>query len=292
MNQEAMQQASMSELHLQSSQMATFMQCPRKWYYAYHLWRGVEPNAAMLRGTVFHHVCELYYRDNIAFADLQDHITQSNPEYVPFLEEVLPAFLHYRAKYESSPYEFVHYNGKPAIELEFRLELTDGIYYHGKFDSLRERDGKKYIFDWKVTKMALSDWYFKPFELAYQTFSYSFVGRQYFDNLDGFFIDAVQINNGKQAFMRKYFPLLTMFDEFVSELIRSAEWIREHRHNENYFEHRYTACVNKYNRLCEYADVCTAKPERREAILASNLFVNTKPIYDFTAISKEKPDEN
>jgi hypothetical protein len=130
--------------------------------------------------------------------------------------------------------------------------------------------------------MALTDWYFKKFEMCYQTFAYSFTGKTYFPELNGFFIDAIQIKSGSVGFYRKYFPLLNMFDEFVAELIRTAEWMKAHLHDEDYFEHRYTACVNTYNKLCPYADVCTASKSRRADILASDLYVNTTPIYDFS----------
>jgi hypothetical protein len=283
----------MADLHLQSSQMNTFMECPRKWFYEYHLWRGVKATPPMVKGTVFHLCGELFYKDGVAFEDLSEAVADIeaqkralNPnnyeQYTPHLVEVLPAFLQYRAKYDQDPYEWYVHEGKIAIELEFKMELAEGIYYHGKFDGLRVRDGKLYIFDWKVTSMALTDWYFKKFEMCYQTFSYSFTGKTYFPDLNGFFIDGIQIKNGAHTFCRKYFPLLGMFDEFVAELIRTAEWIQDHIHDENYFEHRYTACVNKYNKLCPFSDVCTANERSRKGILMSGLYVDNKPIYDFT----------
>jgi hypothetical protein len=238
----------------------------------------------MLKGTVFHFCGELHFgEEQIPLNELHDEVISRCPEYSQFMPEVMPAFFNYCAKYNNDDYTFAQIDNKPAVELEFQIELTPTIIYHGKLDQLRERSGKKYIFDWKVTSMALTDWYFKKFEMCYQTFSYSFTGRQCFDELDGFFIDAVQIKNGAHAFARKYFPLSPMYNEFVAELIRTGEWMQEHLHDENYFEHRYTSCINKYNKLCEYAPVCTSSPARREAILASQLYVDNKPIYDFSA---------
>jgi len=278
----------MNELHLQSSQMTTFMQCPRKWYYTYAKWRSIPPNAAMQKGTCFHLLCELHFKDNIAFEDLSAAVEERNPELCVHLAETLPALLHYKAHYSDSPYTFVELDGETAIELEFKIALTDSIFYHGKFDSLRERDGKQYIFDWKVTKMSPTDWYFKPFQQAYQTFSYSFAARECFSDCNGFFIDAIQIKNGSHNFARRYFPLLNIYDEFVAELIRTGEWIQQHLHDENYFEHRYTACVSKYGSLCEFAPVCTSRPDARPDILASDLYVDNKPIYDFSEGGKSE----
>jgi len=95
------------ELHLQSSQMTTFMQCPRKWYYTYAKWRGIPPNSAMKKGTCFHLLCELHFRDDIPFEELSEAVRQHDPELTEFLAETLPALLHYKANYSSSPYEFV-----------------------------------------------------------------------------------------------------------------------------------------------------------------------------------------
>lgn len=283
----------MPDLHLQSSQMSDFMECPRKWYYAYHEWRGVKATPPMVKGTVFHLCGELHYRDGIEFEELGKHVglieeekRDLNPKnwenYTMHLPEVLPAFLQYMAKYNKDKYEWYEHEGKIAIELEFKMELAEGIFYHGKFDGLRTRGTKLYIFDWKVTSMALTDWYFKKFEMCYQTFAYSFTGKTYFPELNGFFIDAIQIKAGQVNFARKYFPLLNMFDEFVAELIRTAEWIKAHLHDEEYFEHRYTACINKYNKLCPYASVCSASKSSRKGILMSDLYDDVKPIYDFS----------
>ena len=277
----------MDKLNLQSSQLTTFMACPRKWYYQYHCWRGIPPNAAMKKGSCFHLMAELYYKDGVALADLRDAVAarsgNQQENLLPYFGECLPAFIEYLIVYEKSPYKIVEIDGAPAVELEFKLELTDRINYRGKFDSLRERNGKFYIVDWKVTAAALTDWYFRSFELGPQNFSYSFTGKECFDNLDGFFIDAIQIKNGKHAFAMKYFPILSMLDEFVAETIRTGEWILEHIDNEDFFEHRYTGCINKYNRKCEYADVCLASPARREYILQSDLYVSNVPIYDFNS---------
>lgn len=285
----------MPDLHLQSSQMSTFMECPRKWYYSYVKWRGVKATPPMTKGTVFHFCGEAHYKDGVEFEDLADAVRDKQEEtnskkssvaahedYMMHLPEVLPAFLQYKAKYNKDPYEWYVHEGKIAIELEFKLELAEGIFYHGKFDGLRIRDGKLYIFDWKCTSMALTDWYFRKFEMCYQTFSYSFTGKTYFPELNGFFIDGIQLKNGDVKFGRRYFPLLNMFDEFVSELIRTAEWMKAHLHDEEYFEHRYTGCVNKYNKLCEYSDVCSSSKARRADILASDLYIDNSPIYDFT----------
>ncbi len=278
----------MEHLNLQSSQITTFMECPRKWYYQYHLWRDVPPTHAMQRGTCFHYMCEIHFREGIEVKDLADYIAEHEPDLVRFIPEMLPAFIMYLEHYKDSDYYFHEVDGTPAIELEVKIELADDISYWMKFDSMRQRNGKIYLFDWKVTSAYLNDWFFQKFELATQTFAYSWAARELFgDDVEGFFIDAIRVpkegKSGKIDFQRKFFPLVGMMDEFVSETCRTGRWILDHIDDEDNFEHRWTGCINKYGRKCQYADVCLAKPERRESILNSGLYTSNVPIYDFEA---------
>lgn len=272
-------------LNLQSSQLTTFYECPRKWYYNYHLWRGIKPNDAMKRGSCFHQMAEFYFKDKIELTMMREAISDYSEEcgenLIDFFGEVFPVFIAYLPHYERSDYEIIEVDGKPAVELEFKLELTDSINYRGKFDSIRRRGNKLFIFDWKVTSMSLTNWFFQKFELGPQNFSYSFTGKECFTDLNGFFIDAIQIKNEKHDFKMQYFPLVNMLDEFIAEVIRIGEWINAHIDNEDYFEHRYTACINRYNRKCEFADVCLCAPARRKNVLYSDLYEDVKPIYDF-----------
>ena len=276
-------------LNLQSSQLSDFDLCPRMWYYGYHLWRGVPANAAMKRGSAFHAACELHWKDNIAIPDLPEAIVNAGDEkdedWQPYLAEVMSAFVYYKPIYESSDWQFATINGEIAIELEVKMEIAPGIYVWMKFDSIRENknNGKLAIFDWKVTSMALTDWFSAKFEMSNQTLLYTFAGKELFDSdLHGFYIDGVQIKNGKYNNQTFYFPLARQLDEFLAETARKAEWIKTHLDDEEYFEHRYTNCINKYNKKCPYFMVCHSRPERRAELLANDIFVDKKPIYAFT----------
>lgn len=271
----------MKTLNLQSSQLTAFYECPRKWYYQYYRWRGDQPSSAMLKGTCFHLLGELNLKDNVELTDLIDVVKDTRPELAPYTTEAFMAYLRWLSAYEDSKYKLFDIEGKPSIEVEFQLALSDDILFWGKFDQLRTDGSKTYIFDWKVTSAYLNDYFFRKFELSPQTFSYSFAAREFFPDMDGFFIDGVQIKDSKLDVQRRYFPLVPALEEFISETTRIGEWIIAHQHCEDYFEHRWTACINKYNRKCCYADVCLASPHRREAILQSDLFVDIQPIYDF-----------
>jgi hypothetical protein len=237
----------------------------------------------MQRGTCFHYLCEIHYRDGIETNQLAAYVEAHEPDLIKYMPEIFPAFLLYQEQFKRSEYDFYIVDGKPAIELEVKIEMTPEIDFWMKFDSIRERNGKLYLFDWKVTGSALTDWFFQKFELAVQTYTYSWAAKELFgDQVAGFFIDAVMINKaGKIGFQPKYFPLVSVLDEHISETVRLGQWIIDHIDDENNFEHRRTGCITKYGRKCQYADVCTAPPHRRESILQSGLYVDNSPIYDF-----------
>jgi hypothetical protein len=273
----------MEVLNLQSSQLSTLMECPRKWYYQYHLWRGVPASGPMVKGTTFHLLGELHLKQGVELDHLHEAV-KAHPqakELLPYFFEAYQGYLDWYARYKDDQWQLFEIDGKPSIEVEFKLELASNIFFWGKFDQLRTNGHKTCIFDWKVTSAALTEYFFRKFELSCQTFAYSFAGKAFFPDMDGFFIDGVQLKDGKQDFQRRYFPLVPALDEFVAETTRLGNWILEHIHNENFFEHRWTGCINKYNRKCEFADVCLASPHRRKALLMSDLFVDNKPIYDF-----------
>lgn len=272
-------------LNLQSSQIATFMRCPRLWYYSFVLWRQPASSNALLKGSAFHYCAEHYYKDGIDIHsdDMFQYLMEKYPECEEFIPEAILMFQNYLKHYENDEYDWYIIDGKPAIELECKIELTDSINFFLKFDGIKERAGKLYAWDYKTTSGYLNDYYFNKYELAYQTFAYSWAARELFDDaMAGFVIDAIASPKSKKTkFARRFFPFLTMVDEFIDELTRTAEFIQNHMHDEEYFMHNYTSCAFQFGSKCKFSDVCMAPKERRHDILMSNLFEDAKPIYDF-----------
>lgn len=270
-------------LNLQSSQIADFHRCPRMFYYRYVLWRDRKGGGALLKGSAFHYIAEHYYKDNISLENMYMYILEKYPECEEFIPEALVMFQNYLVKYEDDEYDWFMIDGEPAIELECKIELTDTINYFLKFDGIKERNGKLIAWDYKTSSGYLNDYYFNKYELAYQTFAYSWAARELFpDDMTGFMIDAVSSPKSKNTqFARRFFPLLVMVDEFIAELTRTAEWIQDHIDDEDNFDHNYTSCAMQFGSKCMYSDVCMAPKERRREILMSGLYSDNKPIYDF-----------
>lgn len=270
----------MSELiYLQSTQLACLSECPRKWWYNFQLGRCKPPSDAMLRGSCFHKLAEFYYGEDMEVADCIVRLQDEWPDYAKLLPTSAPAFVSYVERWKDEM-DVIKIDGKPAVEQEFTLQLDDQIFIKGKIDYLREQQNKKYASDWKVTGMYLSDWYFMPFEMSFQTKLYSYVANEFFTDLEGFIIDATMVNKaGKIDHKRQFFPMLSDGDEFIAEVYRNACFIRDHKEDESAFEHRWTSCVNRYGR-CSYFEICRSSSQYRHELLQMDDFKDYEPLYD------------
>lgn len=264
-------------LSLSATQLTTFYECPRKWYYNYHIRRARPATSAMNRGLCFHRIFELYHRDGIPLSDIPDHIIAEHPHYADFLAPTMVAFTEYKKKYPVI--DFVVVDGQPAIEQEFTLHLEDDVVVRGKIDYIKQIGHRKYITDIKVTGMYLSEYYFGQFELGFQSMLYSYVGHNFWEGIEGFIIDAVMINKaGKMNFEQSFFPLLPNLDEFIDEIYRTAHFIKKYREDEDAFEHRWTSCSGKFGK-CPYFDVCKSSKSVRKTLLLGDEFSTYTSLY-------------
>lgn len=277
---------SYDKLNLQSSQIADYYRCPRMWYYKYKLNKVTAGNShAIDRGSAFHYMMEHHYKDGEDVDGMISFIKHGYPELSE--EAILEGYMmftsylnHYQDKDE---YEFHVIDDKPAIELEFKIELSPTINFFGKFDAIMVRNSKLYAWDYKTTGSYLSGNFFDKYELAYQTFVYSWAAKEIFgDKMSGFVIDAISCPKSKNInFARRFFPFLIVVDEFLEELYETTQYIEANLDNEEAFSHNYTSCAFQFGRKCTFAPVCMAPKERRQDILESGLYSDNKPIYDF-----------
>jgi len=264
-------------LNLSASQITTFYECNRRWYYTYINRKTKNSTGAMDKGSCFHFCHELHYKDKIGLREIPEAIKERKPEYESVMPEVFPAFIRYTG--DQGGYEIIELNGEPAIEVNFQLQIADDITIRGMIDRIQQQGVRKYITDLKVTSSYLNDNFFSKFEMSIQAMLYSLVGREYFDRLDGFLIDAVQIGK-KYDNKIQFFPLLPTIEQFVSELHRIGKSIIANLDNKDFFIHNYSSCINRYGHRCNFFEVCRAKNEMQEVILNSSEFVDYKSPYD------------
>jgi len=269
----------MSGLRISASQLDTYISCPTKWYFRYVEGRVREPSSKMTKGKMFHRMFELVYGKQMA---VDEATKQLSIEYIGNndLPSVLQLFMEYQDKYPEI--NIVEFNGRPGVEVPFKIEYDNDIQIVGFIDYLSQGARKKYITDIKVTGMYLSDYYFGGFELSYQSMMYSFVCQKYFDHIEGFMIDGVMHRKNKGGysinFKRQFFPLNQNLETFEREMYQVCRYIIEYRdQGAEYFMHHYNNCINKYGR-CEYYDVCMTKECFQHEYLQSDGFIDYKRV--------------
>lgn len=183
-------------------------------------------------------------------------------------------------------------NGKPAVELSFRMPLgfgpSDTIFEWldpvaeemklvtksksetnyilcGHIDRLVEFTGQVFVQDHKTTKTTLSSSYFSQFEPDNQMTLYTVASQVVFSTLaKGVMIDAAQIAVGFTRFER---------DVTYRTEAQLEEWLFDLqillRQNEEYVKNDYFPMNDKSCRLCQFKKICSKDPKVREIFLAS-----------------------
>lgn len=268
-------------MHLSASQLSTFNECPRKWYFANVVKRVKPPSAPMIQGSLFHKAFELYYKDNKSIGEIARWMHTVTNDMPSILANVLTAFRAYVAKHPKKLEHIGQDKDGTMIEVPFEISFSEDMKIIGFIDYIMKRTVKSYITDIKCTSMALTDWYFQGFELSYQTMLYSYVCEKMFPDIAGFIIDGVQIKENKTElkldFKQQFFPLSNNIESFEREIHATAMHILKYvDKGPEYFQHHYTSCVTKYGR-CAYHGICTTDEELQiEYLKTDSGFVDKK----------------
>lgn len=260
-------------MHISASQLSTFKECQRKWYFAYIIKRVKPSTDAMFKGTLFHKIFELHYKDNYDFPALVAYADKVAADKPAIKASVLGAFRKYKHKYPKRLESIKRdENDAPMCETGFTIKYSDDVDVIGFIDYLSTRTVKSYIVDIKVTAMGLTGWYFQGFELSYQTMLYSYVCSKLFPDINGFMIDAIQLKQNKIKedtvdFATQFFPLSNNVESFERELHEIIHHISTYRESgKECFSHNYCSCVTKYGR-CPYYNICLMDEEVQEEAL-------------------------
>lgn len=184
-------------------------------------------------------------------------------------------------------------NGKPAVELSFRMNLDYGPKKHsfewvdpvaesigivsrsepevnyilcGHIDRVVEFVGQVFVQDHKTTKNTLSQNYFSAFDLDNQMSLYTVASQVVFSTpAKGVMIDAAQIAVG-----------FTRFDRSVTYRTdgQLEEWLFDLqlllRQNEEYVKNDYWPMNDKACSWCTFKKICSKDPKVREIFLNSD----------------------
>lgn len=286
------------QLFWDSTSLGWLKQCAR--LYEYHMiegWRtrGDLPNLTF--GIHYHGALELYdklriegeaHDDALAAAVLgtlvatwgaegpwaSDHPTKSR-------ETLIRSIIWYLDHFRDDPATtFVLADGRPAVELSFKMELDFGVDWHavgnyqrytlcGHLDRVVTYLGSQYVMDRKTTAGALSPRYFAGFEPDNQMSLYTIAAQVVFASpVKGVIIDAAQVLVGGTKFERGItYRTPAQTEEWLSDL---RHWLRlaEGYAAEGYWPMNDKAC-GMYNG-CTFRKVCSKSPEVRHKFLESD----------------------
>lgn len=270
-----------------ATSLALFKECPRKYYY--RMVRGYSPKDDRVHltfGQFYHSALEEY--DHATIFDGLDHeggvraalrraLTDSygwrsdnpNKNRDTLVRSVVWYLDHFRD--DPAPVHVLA-NGRPAVELSFRMELgldasaSQPYLLCGYIDKVVHFNEGTYVLDRKTTKGTLSEYYFEQYSPDNQFSCYAAVTQALWQTkVSGVLIDAAQIAVGFTEFRRG----MTFRNEYVLEewLEDTKFWLAQARYcaETNHWPQNDKSC-HKYNG-CEFRSICRLAPKARQPFL-------------------------
>lgn len=166
-------------------------------------------------------------------------------------------------------------NGKPAIELNFSIDLGNDLILRGKLDRLVDYGGETYVMDQKTTGTTITQRYFEQWSPNTQMSAYTFAGQALYKlPIKGVILDAAQIAVGFTRFERGFiFRSSAQLEEWYESALYHIGEARKATKNNN-FPMNHASCGNYGG--CEFRGVCSRSPEVREQFLKAD-FVKKQP---------------
>lgn len=216
-----------------STSLGWFKECPRKYYYSMiEGYRGRGDQNVHLRFGIHYHACLEHYDHLIAQgADhdtavrgmvrkaLEDTWDRPDDEYPdrngPWLsdhnlktrETLIRSLVWYVEQFglEDPAHTVILANGKPAVELSFRLQAGEDLILCGHLDRVVEFLGSRYVMDRKTSTSTVGDYWFDQFEPDNQMTLYTAASQIIYETpVKGVIIDACQIAVGFSRFSRGF----------------------------------------------------------------------------------------
>jgi hypothetical protein len=166
-------------------------------------------------------------------------------------------------------------NGKPAVELSFRAELSpaptgETHYLCGHLDRLAEFEGEPWIADYKTTKFALSPDFFAKYSPNNQFSLYTLASDiVYSVPVRGLIADVAQIGVTFTRFQR---GIIHRTPEHHAEWFKDFQWyigLAYQYAEQNYWPQNDTACG--FFGGCQFRPICSKSPKVRDQWLGSFL---------------------
>jgi len=284
-----------------STSLGALKECPRKYQYSIiEGWRSKSTKVDLEFGIEYHHGIEVYDRvrlqgesheEALRFV-VKDILTRTwEAEWAAIddpnknRQTLIRSLIWYLEEFQNDNAKTITLaNGKPAVELSFRMNLDYGPLIDetpgmgpnymlcGHIDRLVTFIDQVYVQDHKTTKTTLSPNYFAQFEPDNQMSLYTIASQIVWSTpVKGVMIDAAQIAVGFTKFDRSItYRTEAQLEEWLQDL---QVWLRQ---NEEYVRQDHWPMNDKSCRMCQFKKICSKDPSVREIFLKSE-FDNSNP---------------
>lgn len=210
----------------------------------------------------------------------QDGIVDTGKPWVPVngdttktRENLIRTIVWYIDQFHDEPIKVLNMeDGRPAVELSFRLPVDNGITFCGHLDRVVEFQQDPYVMDQKTTKSTIGPYWFRQFKPKTQFSMYGFAGSAIFHTpMKGVIVDGVQVAQGFSKFVRN--PAAQFTESELNEFYDNAMWYialaqeatRRLLYEGTPMPHNPESC-HKYNG-CDFREVCSVGPGLRRQFL-------------------------
>jgi PD-(D/E)XK nuclease superfamily len=283
-----------------STSLGWLKECPRKYFYSMiECWRPKHETVNLKFGALYHSGLEYYDKaralgkdheeslldtvhmllaetweaadgDKPAGPWLSDHNTKTR-------ETLVRSVIWYLEQFGATdPARTVQLaNGKPAVELSFKMQLDFGPLSHvpyilcGHLDRVVEYAEGIYVMDRKTSSSTLSSNYFDQYDPDNQMSLYTLASKVIYSTpVKGVIIDAAQIAVGFTRFARGFsYRTDTQLDEWLRD---TEFWMKQSAYmaDSGQWPMNDKSC-HKYGG-CHFRKVCSKSPEVREVFLRTD----------------------
>ncbi len=252
---------------LDNSTIDLFNQCPRKYYLRSVLKFDREDIPSPLTfGGCWHEAMQWRAKGaNLPAASIEflkaykDKMSPLNEGDIRTPEKGIEILSGYYTKYgDKDPWEY------EQIELGFGIDLGSPpiCLYTGRIDAVINMGRSRDVLDWKTT-FQLGPSFLEPYSLDRQMLGYTWAARQYWSNIQGAWIDAVQVAKTKGGMIRERIVFRqTLLDQWVVETLQLVQMLQDcHEHN-RWPKHSGGNCFRWGE--CQFWSLCTSGIEFTE----------------------------
>jgi len=269
-----------------STSLGWLKSCPKLYEYSMiQGWRAKSLSVDLDFGLHYHRALETFDRLRAEGQDydqaLRGIVRQTLVETWPWLHEdtnksranLLRSIIWYCEHFrDDNAHTVILTNGKPAVELSFRIELDhlapNGSPYllSGHLDRIVEFGGEQYVSDRKTSRATLGPYYFKHFDMDPQMSGYTLAGQVAFKSpVRGVIIDAAQIAVGFTRFERGVtYRTPARTEEWLADTYQWLDLAVQYA-NRNHWPRNDRSC-----RMCAFKGVCASDPSVRTKFLESD----------------------